>query len=759
MKFKRGFPWYQGDREMLRNLILTIVILSLNLATALWAIADEKESSKEKAAAQLDEVVVTATRTEKTSASAPASVSVITHEDIEKNGARSLDEAIGNVAGGYSGRNISGGVMDSLSGSAMTLRGIPRANKTLFMVDGVVINDSYSGSQRSILGVAPEQVDRVEVVKGPFSSLYGGYAVGGVVNVMTRMPEKREIFFKSGYGSSWDRGVAPDDLRSFYVSGGDRVSDNASFLVSYGYKATNGYSPDLEVTSAVPPEGSTGWQATTNHKEAARYLVGDRGDKTWWDENISLKAGYDLSDKTKLRFSFTNFRFEYDYDDPNTYLKDEAGNTAWSYTGFSEGNFLSPGARSAHEDRRYALNFQTQIDNFQIIGTFGYIDRPVYYYLTPSTSEATLSGGPGKISSTTAANYNADLAVNFPVGNRQLITVGFAHQHGNAEKKEYNLSDWDHKDSKTDMTFNADGKDQTWSVFFQDEIDILTNLSAYLGFRQDWWKSYDGYTNFVGNDDYPIHYPSRTADAFSPKAALVYQPFEMTTLRSSVGRSFRAPSIYELYSVFISRGVTTMAGPDLAPELTTSWDMGIEQRLWSGAKIGVTYFKNDMKDLVYSQTKTETLTERVNIGKAESQGVELEIQQRFSKDLKLFANYTYTDSEVTENASKPSLVGKKLVMVPDHMFNAGGHYSHGPFTVSLTGQYVSKRYRLDDNSDEADDVFTVYDPYFLLDARVGYNVTTFVELSFSMDNILDEDYFSYYKAPGRSWFSELTLRF
>jgi len=295
-------------------------------------------------------------------------------------------------------------------------------------------------------------------------------------------------------------------------------------------------------------------------------------------------------------------------------------------------------------------------------------------------------------------------------------------------------------------------------VFAQDEIGIVDSLTAYLGFRQDWWETYDGLTDFVGEAGYPNTYPSRSADAFSPKAALVYQPLETTTLRSSVGKSFRPPSIYELYSVFIYRGVTTMAGPDLEPEHTTSWDVGIEQRLWPGSKFTATYFENYMKDLIYSKTQSETLVERINVGKAESKGVELEIEQRF-KDLRLFANFTYTDSQVTENEADPSLVGKELVQVPERMFNIGGDYAHGPFTASILGRYVSKRYRYDDNRDTAEGVYTSYDPYFVTDARIAYKVTSFAELSLSVDNIFDEDSFSYDKAPGRSWFAELSFTY
>jgi iron complex outermembrane receptor protein len=744
---------------MRQKWILLLGIILIYCTTATAALADENKKGKEKEAVKVDEIVVTATRTEIETGAAPASTSVVTQGDIQKRGSRSVDEALNSVVGAYNGRNMKGGMMDPLSNSAITLRGIPRANKTLFMVDGIVLNDAYSGSQRSSLAIMPENIKRIEVVKGPFSSLYGGYAVGGVVNIMTRMPEKREFTLKTGFGSSWERGESLDDLTTVYLSGGDKIDDKLSFLLSYGYKGTNGYPTDLNVQSSQPPAGVSGYQETTDVQGNPRYLIGDRGDDTWWDDTVMVKASYDLTSKTKFNLSFTNFRFERDFGDPHTKLKDASGNPVWSYDSVSESSFLSLGGKMVMEERQYGASFETELGCFAIKGSFGYIDRPINYSVTPGYSGVTRSGGSGVYSETVSTSYNADLQFTTPLGSRHILTFGGAYRHGEAENKKFDLSDWRNDGSKNGMTFRAGGEDHTWAIFAQDGIRILENLTGYIGFRYDWWETYDGYTNSVGDPGYPKDYPTRSASAFSPKAALVYQPFESTTLRTSIGRSFRPPSVYELYSVWIYRGVTTMAGPNLEPEKTTSWDVGVEQRLWQGAKFGATYFQNYLEDLIYSQTVSSTLVQKTNVGKAESRGVELELEQRFDKDIRLFANYTYTDSEVTENEASPGIVGKKLVMVPEHMFNIGGDFTYGKFSGSLVGRYVSKRHRYDDNRDTKNNVYTSWDPYFVVDARIAYQVTSFAQVSLSVDNIFDEDYYSYYKAPGRSWFAELTLRF
>ncbi len=715
---------------------------------ALWygsAFAEEKTAS-------LEEIVVTATRTEKELASAPGSVSVVTKEDIEKRNIKTVDDALNTTAGIYQKRGK--GIMDTMT--SLSLRGIPDDKRTLFLLDGIALNDAYSGGvSYGLLSV--EDVEKIEVVKGPFSSLYGGYAMGGVVNIITKMPEKREFVVKSGYGSSWDRGEAMDDLRKFYLSYGDRLKDKLSLFLSYGYKATNGYPSDFNVQSSKPTAGITGWSYTTDTQGNTRYLIGDKGDNRWWDDQITLKAGYDFTKETKMNLSYMRNSYEYNYDDPHTYLKNAVGSEVWSYGSVKESSFLS--GSGGRIQNIYSADYETVIGDVKAKISLGLAEQEKPWYVTPN-STATRTGGTGKVSESPSKAYTADVQFTMPVLERYIVTFGGSLRHGEADAKDINLTNWKDETSKTTLSYQAKGNDRTYALFLQDEIMILKNLTAYIGFRQDWWETYNGYANQVGTAGYPKNYDSRDASSFSPKAAIVYKPFEKTSLRTSIGKAFRPPTVYELYRTWTSSsGVTYAGNPELKPETTTSWDIGIEQGLWKGAKIRATYFENYMEDLIYRKTVSSTLQEHINAGKAESKGVEIEAEQRFGKELRLFANFTYTDATVKENDAKPEAEGKKLTDVPERMFNSGAEFEKGPVSATLTGRYVSKRYNNDENKDMVNNVYTSYDPYFTADAKVSYKLTRFATLSFSVDNILDKEYFAYYKAPGRSWFGEITLRF
>ncbi len=253
-------------------------------------------------AVTMGEVLVTATRTEKDLSSAPGSFSVVGKKEIASRNIKSLDEALNSTVGVFNdskGKGLMG------TTTSVSMRGLSSDKRALFLLDGITpLNDGYDGSVSYQLQ-SVENIERIEVVKGPFSSLYGGNAMAGVVNIITRMPEKRELTVKTGYGSSFERGEGLDDLSKFYVSYGDRLNERLSLLASYGTKATNGYATALNVQTDDPAaEGISGALPTASTSGAKRHLIGDSGDNTWEDDQLTLKAKYDVSRSTKLNFGY-----------------------------------------------------------------------------------------------------------------------------------------------------------------------------------------------------------------------------------------------------------------------------------------------------------------------------------------------------------------------------------------------------------------------------------------------------------------------
>ncbi len=725
---------------------LVVIIFSLILCIS-TGLAEEMQKE-----ITLEEIVVTATRTEKEAGMAPASTSVVTKKEIEMRNTQAVDEALDDLPGVFDRRNK--GLMDTQPG--VTLRGIPGQQRTLILLDGMALNSAYDGTV-TFTGLAPEGVERIEVVRGPFSSLYGSYAMGGVVNILTKMPQKREVTLKEGYGS--------DNYWSTYGSYGDKLKD-LSFFVSAGYRSTAGYITNFDVQSLKPPAGIGGWSTTSNNMGNLRYLIGDSGKNGWFDYNVTAKIEYDLTETSKLRFSYLRIESGYKYGNPDTYLLNASHNPVFSYGTVNESSFLS--GNGGKIQNIFNLGYETKFSDIKVKLLLSCNQLEDNWYITPgSTSATTQFGGPGTLDSTPSINYNADLQFTvplvLPIVGKHVLTWGGSYRYDSANTQEHQLYNWKDENSQTRLSYHAGGKDMDFALFAQDEIPILNNLTAYIGFREDWWRVFDGYANIVGSPGYPQDYSSRTASSFSPKGALVYNLFEGTVLRTSVGKAFVAPTLYNLFRTWSYYGVTYHGNPNLKPETSWSWDIGGEQRLWKGALVKATYFENYVDDLVYRKTVDAQNQVYINVGKAEIKGVELAAEQKFDFGLRLFANYTDNiAAKVVKNSINPGSEGKQLTLTPKEMFNIGGEWAMGPFSARLVGRYASKRYNDDLNRDTVNHVYGSYDPYFIADVKLSYKLTMFGVsgiASFAVDNIFNRNYFSYYKAPGRQWFGDLTIKY
>ncbi len=177
--------------------------------------------------AALETIVVTATRTEIPLHDATVPVTVITREDIELSLATDLAELLRFQAGIDIGRNGGPG-----QAASVFLRGT-ESNHTLVLMDGVRINPGTLGGA-AIQHIAPELIERVEIVKGARSALFGTDAIGGVINIITRRADDAYFESSAGFGSF--------DTRSGFVSGGDR-GEQGEFGVTLNWQETNGFAP------------------------------------------------------------------------------------------------------------------------------------------------------------------------------------------------------------------------------------------------------------------------------------------------------------------------------------------------------------------------------------------------------------------------------------------------------------------------------------------------------------------------------------
>ena len=203
------------------------------------------------------------------------STTVVTKDELAVRNLPTLDRALELMPGVYVFR--SRGTADLLS--RVMMRGFNGANRTLTLLDGMPLNDAYTGDV-TWTSLPTGEVERVEVVRGPFSSLYGGNAMGGVINVLTRVIEKRQLHLMTQAGTY---GTA--QVGGHY---GDRIGP---FGLSIGYQRlqTNGYAPrEIVVTPTTAGTGTpvTGAVATQSATGTPAFIVGSAG-RNWYDQDAA----------------------------------------------------------------------------------------------------------------------------------------------------------------------------------------------------------------------------------------------------------------------------------------------------------------------------------------------------------------------------------------------------------------------------------------------------------------------------------------
>ena len=219
---------------------------------------------------------MTATKTEKSIEDAPGTVTVVTGEEMKLRNMDTLDNALDYIQGTFVKRNK--GLMDSTS--AVRMRGFNGEQYTLVLLDGQPLNDAYTGGVE--WGALPvEGIDRIEVVQGAASALYGGSAMGGVINIITKTPRELTASITGGYGT--------DNTRRYRMSVGDRFLDKLSLRVGYETESTDGYTTTPVVRTIKSGTGTYrgGYPMDDKYGDPTRWVVGNKGENGAERETIS----------------------------------------------------------------------------------------------------------------------------------------------------------------------------------------------------------------------------------------------------------------------------------------------------------------------------------------------------------------------------------------------------------------------------------------------------------------------------------------
>lgn len=751
-------------------------ILFAVLASACPASPQQPAAKESKAAAPADKsksaetedpflvkttIVVTATRDEVEIEKAPAATSVITRGDFQQRNTLFLDQSLNLTEGVTVFRRSASDGMGGVGMRGFAARGSAQI-RTLVLVDGQPVNEGYEGSVNWAV-IPVNETDRIEVVRGPFSSLYGGSAMGGVVNLLTRPIDKAHAEFSTRYGSFDTMGYSARVSKRFF--------DRLGLSLAYDRLQVGGFpSQDVLVsgpaaTTGTPATGAIPWLTPTGGQT---FQVGREG-ANWSNRHTWRgRVEYALSPSTSLFFQWVRHQGDNGNDDYTTFLRDAAGVPVDKGTYLVDAGGLKRITVSPNNFLSGSGGLRTRIHNVRLLQSFGsrttlqasagLLDTPSDFSVTLK-SDAIRSGGTGTVADRRGRGWHGNVLLTTRLATRHQVSAGTEFRRDGSRSNEWLLPNWTNVDERARLTAITQGKSRTLGVYGQDQIALTERLNLVLGGRYDSWRTWDGMTDrFAATPAVP--FDARSASSLTGKAAAVYQAPRGFTLRASVGSAFRNPSIFELYRASTVLTIQLVPNPDLRPEKMHSWEAGVRKPLGTRVHTEATYYENYVDDLIYRSRDlvadpSGRIRPMLNAGSSRTRGAETSVDARLLPWLRWRSGYTLQNSFITSNPGLPDTVGKRVPYVPQHMASSTLSASGSKWFASLIGRYSGGLFSTDVNNDTTRGVPGAYDPFFLMEAGVGCQVQRHAQLQLNVENLLDRRYYIYSRSQGRGVYASL----
>jgi iron complex outermembrane receptor protein len=735
-----------------------ILLVTAACVFSVPAMADEAEDKSDPS------IVVTATRFEQAIERAPAAVTLVTSEDISDRNVSRITDALLKTPGLFLGRGENG--QSAILEAGFSLRGMS-TNRTLVLLDGLQPLQNGNSQGVNWLTVFPEDIERIEVVPGAFGALYGSNAIGGVINNITKRPNKREVTvrLRNGFGD------AAGEWPSVYLRG--PVVGGLSLAAGIAYNRRDSYISEFilrQPVAGAPGSAVTGAIPTTTREGVPSIIVGDRGAQPWRQINGVIKAEYEFSPDHRIYGGFAYADATIGFQPFNTYLRTATGQPfssgAFGFDGrrytVAESNFVGS-APLTESSKRWFTGYVGTVGDVEIKAELARIDRE-FKNSTIGTG-ATATSGPGTLS--TSPNHSVDFAAtaSFPIGSQHKVVAGVSRHSDTVNRRVFVLTNWRQHDTTTTVNNGYDGESVTTSAFVQDAFSPIPEVTLYAGARLDHWETEgDFFQNIAPLSQ--ISYAKRSETSFNPKLAAVVRPVPSLNIRAAWGRSFRSPSNLDLYSTTVSSSGTSPTGlltvqsdPNLQPERGSSWEVGADWHPVPEVRLFGSYYRTRLRDFIGSKQIDLSLTQRINVGRASVRGAEVGMTAKPLSWLTFDANMSFIDAQVDENDVDPASVGKRLTQVPRRIAYAGITATPGRFVAVIEARYSSKIFITARNADTFNGVPGAYDPHTLVNAKLGYRFNPMMRLNLSVNNLLDERTYQFALLAGRNATAELVFSF
>lgn len=651
--------------------------------------------------------------------------------------------------------------------------------RTLVYADGVLLSNflgnRYDFPPRWGL-VSPEEIERVDVIYGPFSAAMPGNSLGSTVLMTTRLPEKFEAHAKAqmfserfglygthdsypGYQANATVGSRAGDLAAVFSANHIDAKGHPMSFATAGLSSTAAGAGDKVVSGAYKDSDPTG---------KGRVIFGATSIDHTVQDNAKLKLAYDFT--PTLRGFYTVGVWQNNSDSTvQSYLRDAAGNPVYSGNVNIDGKRYTLNASQFQPSRRNEEHWMQAVGlKSTTRGEWDWEAVASWYNIAqddtraPSVAlPAAQNGGAGTVAKGDGTGWQTlDLKGDWRpngtgVGSHQ-VQFGYHYDRYVLDSRVYSTSNW-LTGSLGQRTSAFSGKTETQALYVQDAWRFAPDWKLVLGGRYERWRAFDGAT---ANATTTIHHGERDEGHFSPKLSLSFAATPVWLLRASVGQAYRMPTVQELFQGSISSGTIVNNDPSLKPEKALSSELTAE-RAFDNGLWRVSLFHENVRDALYSQTNVTVfpnVTNIQNIDQVRTQGVETSLQASDVglRGLDLMGSVTYADSEILRNGKNPATVGKHQPRVPDWRATLVATWRQSAaLSYTLAGRYSGKQYGNLDNSDTHGSTYGGVSSFFIVDVRVNYKIAKQVTASAGVNNLNNYQSFAAHPYPQRTVHAEL----
>lgn len=629
-----------------------------------------------------ESVTVTASRLPAPVATSVANVKVLNEDTLRQMPYQTLDDSLRSLPE-FSLFRRSSSLVAHPTTQGFSLRGIGPSgvSRSLLLNDGVPLNDAFGGwvHWNSIPALSLQQV---EVANGGGSALYGNYGLGGVMQILKKLPTPATA--------------------EFQIQGGSRESVKGDFYASHRV-------------------GDYGFSASGSVFNFDGYPIVAESDRG----AVDIPAGVD----------YRSFRFYAERAPVN-------GSSVLSL----EGGFLnedrSNGTRvQINETRSYdfATRFQFSPAPRDRIDIRAFFRRTIF--------ESQFSAVAGNRNLERLANQQFVPAAD---GGVSLLWTASRDRHQIVAGGDLWLIAGESKDNIHVGAFGATprfllsrfglGKQATFGFFAEENFAATSRLTLVLGGRVDVVKNYDAErgTVFAGNPISLNPQEGKSETVFSPRAGFTYQATPQVALYGSLFRSFRTPTLNELYRQFQVGNVVTTPNIDLMSERNLGFEIGSRLQPMRTVRFSLSGFFNHLEDPVSNVTlpvqpnPAQIRRQRQNLGNARIVGLEATAGWEVERSVQLRLNYLFSRATVTENPANLTLVDKLLPQVPEHRLSLTADMGlPGGIRLSWIGRFVGDQYNDDLNE-------VILDEFFQIDANVSRSIGETAQIFVVFENLTGE---------------------